>query len=358
MPSARGAHHILSDEDLKLFLHMGDRDHSRHRRFFFIFKDDFSSKRREVFQQGIVGRKWERADAQNLAIRSQSLLYFLVLNEGKDARQDVFAGWSEKWGWVNNSVSDFKSIVQEGFGLFLVCYRDNGLTINFPHRVDVFKSNYLADADQMFLGGCFGKDFKLDRCLHFLTSLFVDDDDEELMMESKNMKLGFDLDSQKSSERRTTRSAREMRPHGRASILNILKVINESLAKFPYLTRNQRLTAEFRDCALGNVFVHGDINDIWRRCPGHLASNGIIMNFGNMTADEFTSFNLLDSGATNRVCRNKDWFVDLRKVSSDPIMPASGATEAKGYGHIFIQTSIHNASIEIKLNIVLYIPNV
>ncbi|UYV72637.1 hypothetical protein LAZ67_10000129, partial [Cordylochernes scorpioides] len=111
--------------------------------------------------------------------------------------------------------------------------------------------------------------------------------------------------------------------------------------------------------------------------------DGIIMNFGNMTDDEFTSSKhyqrkvsksdnflaalnltsdedswLLDSGATNHVCRNKDWFVDLREVSSDPIMTASGTTEAKGYGHIFIQTSIHNESIEIKLNNVLYVPNV
>ncbi|UYV68970.1 hypothetical protein LAZ67_6001864 [Cordylochernes scorpioides] len=35
-----------------------------------------------------------------------------------------------------------------------------------------------------------------------------------------------------------------------------------------------------------------------------------------------------------------------------------GTTEAKGYGHIFLQTSIHNESIEIKLNNVLYVPNV
>ncbi|UYV79479.1 hypothetical protein LAZ67_17002785, partial [Cordylochernes scorpioides] len=111
--------------------------------------------------------------------------------------------------------------------------------------------------------------------------------------------------------------------------------------------------------------------------------DGIIMNFSNMTDDEFTSSKhyqrkvnksdnflaalnltsdedswLLDSGATNHVCRNKDWFVDLREVSSDPIMTASGTTEAKGYGHIFLQTSIHNESIEIKLNNVLYVPNV
>ncbi|UYV84146.1 hypothetical protein LAZ67_X001314 [Cordylochernes scorpioides] len=39
-------------------------------------------------------------------------------------------------------------------------------------------------------------------------------------------------------------------------------------------------------------------------------------------------------------------------------MTASGITEAKGYGNIFFQTSIHNASIEIKLNNVLYVPNV
>ncbi|UYV82668.1 hypothetical protein LAZ67_22000457, partial [Cordylochernes scorpioides] len=76
----------------------------------------------------------------------------------------------------------------------------------------------------------------------------------------------------------------------------------------------------------------------------------------NLTSDEDSW--LLDSGATNHVCRNKDWFVDLREVSSDPIMTASGTTEAKGYGHIFLQTSIHNESIEIKLNNVLYVPNV
>ncbi|UYV72199.1 hypothetical protein LAZ67_9002155 [Cordylochernes scorpioides] len=76
----------------------------------------------------------------------------------------------------------------------------------------------------------------------------------------------------------------------------------------------------------------------------------------NLTSDEDSW--LLDSGATNHVCRNKDWFVDLREVSSDPIMTESGTTEAKGYGHIFIQTSIHNESIEIKLNNVLYVPNV
>ncbi|UYV63078.1 hypothetical protein LAZ67_2003065 [Cordylochernes scorpioides] len=75
----------------------------------------------------------------------------------------------------------------------------------------------------------------------------------------------------------------------------------------------------------------------------------------NLTSDEDSW--LLDSGATNHVCRNKDWFVDLREVSSDPIMTASGTTEAKGYGHIFLQTSIHNESIEIKLNNVLYVPN-
>ncbi|UYV68112.1 hypothetical protein LAZ67_5003088 [Cordylochernes scorpioides] len=136
--------------------------------------------------------------------------------------------------------------------------------------------------------------------------------------------------------------------------------------------------------------------------------DGIIMHFGNMTDDEFTSSKvrqvllteherrktrkedsskevlqhyqrkvnksdnflaalnltsdedswLLDSGATNHVCRNKDWFVDLREVSSDSIMTASGTTEAKGYVHIFLQTSIHNESIEIKLNNVLYVPNV
>ncbi|UYV72721.1 hypothetical protein LAZ67_10000404 [Cordylochernes scorpioides] len=71
----------------------------------------------------------------------------------------------------------------------------------------------------------------------------------------------------------------------------------------------------------------------------------------NLTSDEDSW--LLDSGATNHVCRNKDWFVDLREVSSDPIMTASGTTEAKGYGHIFLQTSIHNECIEIKLNNVL-----
>ncbi|UYV84129.1 hypothetical protein LAZ67_X001289 [Cordylochernes scorpioides] len=76
----------------------------------------------------------------------------------------------------------------------------------------------------------------------------------------------------------------------------------------------------------------------------------------NLTSDEDSW--LLDSGATNHVCRNKDWFVDLREVSSDPIMTASGTTEAKGYGHIFLQTSIHNECIEIKLNNVLYVPNV
>ncbi|UYV79556.1 hypothetical protein LAZ67_17003106 [Cordylochernes scorpioides] len=76
----------------------------------------------------------------------------------------------------------------------------------------------------------------------------------------------------------------------------------------------------------------------------------------NLTSDEDSW--LLDGGATNHVCRNKDWFVDLREVSSDPIMTASGTTEAKGYGHIFLQTSIHNESIEIKLNNVLYVPNV
>ncbi|UYV70290.1 K02A2.6-like, partial [Cordylochernes scorpioides] len=76
----------------------------------------------------------------------------------------------------------------------------------------------------------------------------------------------------------------------------------------------------------------------------------------NLKSDEDSW--LLDSGATNHVCRNKDWFVDLREVSSDPIMTASGTTEAKGYGHIFLQTSIHNESIEIKLNNVLYVPNV
>ncbi|UYV66862.1 PDC2 [Cordylochernes scorpioides] len=76
----------------------------------------------------------------------------------------------------------------------------------------------------------------------------------------------------------------------------------------------------------------------------------------NLTSDEDSW--LLDSGATNHVCRNKDRFVDLREVSSDPIMTASGTTEAKGYGHIFLQTSIHNESIEIKLNNVLYVPNV
>ncbi|UYV73950.1 hypothetical protein LAZ67_11001568 [Cordylochernes scorpioides] len=76
----------------------------------------------------------------------------------------------------------------------------------------------------------------------------------------------------------------------------------------------------------------------------------------NLTSDEDSK--LLDSGATNHVCRNKDWFVDLREVSSDPIMTASGTTEAKGYGHIFLQTSIHNEIIEIKLNNVLYVPNV
>ncbi|UYV63097.1 hypothetical protein LAZ67_2003127 [Cordylochernes scorpioides] len=76
----------------------------------------------------------------------------------------------------------------------------------------------------------------------------------------------------------------------------------------------------------------------------------------NLTSDEDSW--LLDSGATNHVCRNKDWFVDLWEVSSDPIITASGTTEAKGYGHIFLQTSIHNESIEIKLNNVLYVPNV
>ncbi|UYV63732.1 hypothetical protein LAZ67_2005453 [Cordylochernes scorpioides] len=76
----------------------------------------------------------------------------------------------------------------------------------------------------------------------------------------------------------------------------------------------------------------------------------------NLTSDEDSW--LLDSGATNHVCRNKDWFVDLREVSSDPIMTASGTTEAKGYGHIFLQTYFHNESIEIKLNNVLYVPNV
>ncbi|UYV80202.1 hypothetical protein LAZ67_18001996 [Cordylochernes scorpioides] len=76
----------------------------------------------------------------------------------------------------------------------------------------------------------------------------------------------------------------------------------------------------------------------------------------NLTSDEDSW--LLDSGATNHVCRNKDWFVDLREVSSDPIMTASGTTEAKGYGHIFLQTFIHNESIEIKLNNVVYVPNV
>ncbi|UYV62003.1 hypothetical protein LAZ67_1007460 [Cordylochernes scorpioides] len=76
----------------------------------------------------------------------------------------------------------------------------------------------------------------------------------------------------------------------------------------------------------------------------------------NLTSNEDSW--LLDSGAINHVCRNKDWFVNLREVSSDPIMTASGTTEAKGYGHIFLQTSIHNESIEIKLNNVLYVPNV
>ncbi|UYV78302.1 K02A2.6-like, partial [Cordylochernes scorpioides] len=76
----------------------------------------------------------------------------------------------------------------------------------------------------------------------------------------------------------------------------------------------------------------------------------------NLTSDEDSW--QLDSGATNHVCRNKDWFVDLREVSSDPIMTASGTTEAKGYGHIFLQTSIHNECLEIKLNNVLYVPNV
>ncbi|UYV78678.1 hypothetical protein LAZ67_16002354 [Cordylochernes scorpioides] len=64
-------------------------------------------------------------------------------------------------------------IIMESFGLFLVCYRDNGLTINFPHRVDVFKSNNLTDTDQMFFGRCFCMDFKLDRRFYFLTSLFA-----------------------------------------------------------------------------------------------------------------------------------------------------------------------------------------
>ncbi|UYV80772.1 hypothetical protein LAZ67_19001683 [Cordylochernes scorpioides] len=75
----------------------------------------------------------------------------------------------------------------------------------------------------------------------------------------------------------------------------------------------------------------------------------------NLTSDEDSW--LLDSGATNHVCRNKDWVVDLREVSSDPIRTASGTTEAKGYGPIFLQTSIHNESIEIKLNNVLFVPN-
>ncbi|UYV69142.1 hypothetical protein LAZ67_6002575 [Cordylochernes scorpioides] len=60
---------------------------------------------------------------------------------------------------------------------------------------------------------------------------------------------------------------------------------------------------------------------------------------------------LLDSGATNQ-------FVDLHEVSFDPIMTASGTNKAKGCGHMFLKTSIHNANVEIKLNNVLYVPHV
>ncbi|UYV69842.1 hypothetical protein LAZ67_7000944 [Cordylochernes scorpioides] len=47
-----------------------------------------------------------------------------------------------------------------------------------------------------------------------------------------------------------------------------------------------------------------------------------------LTSDEDSW--LLDSGATNHVCRNKDWFVDLREVSSDPIMTAICKIEENG----------------------------
>ncbi|UYV64973.1 hypothetical protein LAZ67_3002613 [Cordylochernes scorpioides] len=58
----------------------------------------------------------------------------------------------------------------------------------------------------------------------------------------------------------------------------------------------------------------------------------------NLTSDEDSW--LLDSGAANHACRNKDWCVDLQGMSSYPIMTAGGTTEAKGYGRIFLQTNL------------------
>ncbi|UYV61328.1 hypothetical protein LAZ67_1004381 [Cordylochernes scorpioides] len=57
----------------------------------------------------------------------------------------------------------------------------------------------------------------------------------------------------------------------------------------------------------------------------------------NLTSDEDSW--LLDSGATNHIFRNKDWFVDFREVSSDPIMTASGQLRPKDMDTYFSRLS-------------------